>query len=1087
MGFFELTTRFRLIDIEGVLLDSAGDALLIREPEDIGETKITLKRNPETHGVYLEYSDAETPFIFDRVKTGTGESYSGYDLIKAIFESKGIDGQCQFQIQEYDGSWSTIFLADLDFGQLTEIDYAYEILARRVLLGDKFRVRKDIPIDFSSSTSIDGDLITGISHYTMFLHSKALQKVQRANSTDFTTTSIDSSSTFYVQWDFRNSTGVSSFLDTLNNEFGQGVFSDIYTSVAGITANFIFTETDGELVVKIDADYDIIVSGFNGETLTLEGVYADVNGTEIELLLIEEDFIIASGVNDTHNVAYSVDARFNIPTGASVKIYENWTIPTPAGIHSIQFNNNTNNLATISLNLFEDNSTCSVYLLKDALSHAVESIVGDTGIFESSFLDDYGTNIFSSNGYLIRGFSTSDRPMRFSFEDLFSKQASPIYGLGYSLMNDSGTTKCYVERYSFFYADLEVLSISNIVNGTYSATIDNEVIFNKITTGYSEIPSSTDENKTSNLDEYNTINTHITPIQRVKGSVDYISSSISSGYKIENQRREQFKNVPSNTVSDDDKLFIIHGITSDTYTVKRYTGEPYNIIFDSSNNLIKLYGTYFDIGAESITLAGSGMTNAGSFTVSSTVRDGGYLVLTVGSVSTDENFSGDYTLTLAASSLRAARDDEFDTVSGVIDPKGIYNGGINPKYMLFNNSPLFNSGFNYKSSTELVKTQDFKLNGDAQFKFKSGQGSYILDPQKTTVQMDGNLQLSSINRNDKLFGGRIFTFQAAITYDQLNTIKDALTDYNDSKRHGYISFIDPNGNTKKGFPISVTYSPLGGLCEFVLREKYEVTTQYGLVTSQGYILMLSNGDLLRLHSPLDFDEFSFAVTGGYSTQYLACLGGGSSTTLYNHVNYFGLGSRVYSTLEDRSSVPANGWYTYSGTQYHIVDGLVIDSYGCVTQYSHSLVDDSFLDASEACGSLASTTTFYSEDSTLIVGSVLYTTSYNPTTTASAGWYKYPSEGQAIELDSSGEIITITSCGSEYSYSLKTDATKADACSAMSFSTYYSEDATLIVGSILYTVSGNPASTVSDAWYSFMSLNAYRTVSGEIVEIQSCAE
>ena len=83
-NLYEFANRFRLIDVNGVFLENAGDYILIREPDKFKDTTIKLERDEKTHGVNYEYSDAETPFGFDRVKY-PNEEYSGYDLVKSIF------------------------------------------------------------------------------------------------------------------------------------------------------------------------------------------------------------------------------------------------------------------------------------------------------------------------------------------------------------------------------------------------------------------------------------------------------------------------------------------------------------------------------------------------------------------------------------------------------------------------------------------------------------------------------------------------------------------------------------------------------------------------------------------------------------------------------------------------------------------------------------------------------------------------------------------------------------------------------------------------------------------------------------------
>lgn len=843
MGFLELPNRFRLIDVEGVLI-SAGSALEIREPQDFQEIEITLRRDEETHGVFFEFTEEETPFGFVRNKI-EGETYSAYDLIKAIRDEKGADGQCLFQIQSYESaSWVTNYEGELDFSMCDRQDYVIYVHTRRVLLGDKFRSRKDIPVSFSATESLDGDSITGLSHVSMFLHSKVLNQVQRTNIKNLETEGdLDSTEDYFIQLFYQNEIGVTNFLETLQEEYGNDIVTGVFKSVDSMTANYVFIQKKGVLKFDISADYNIITEALDGETITLNGLFAEVDGVELEIGSVSDSFSVVNPI-ESFNVTYTVDATINIPIGASVKIYEKWNFPDTGSASSINLTTNNDYLAELTFQDIADNSDANVYLAKSTVNHIIEMITGETNVVVSDFLDNNGTTIYLSSGYLIRNFSVSDRTLKFSLNDVYSEFLNPVFGLGMSLLNDSGFTKCAIERFSYFYQDAEIIEITNIVDGSFKESYDNDVHFNKIDTGYSIFPSSTDENKFNNIDEFNTKHVHLTPLERVKGTYSKTCTSISSGYKIENQRREQFKKKSTSTVSNDDNLFVLMGVESDTYTVVSIDGDPTNVIFDSVANTISLYGSYFDIEVENITISGAGMLNSGTYSISSVSVDGAYTVLST-PVSSDESFNGDYTITISTDRLRAARDDEFDTVSNVIDRKTIYNGGINPKYMLLNHSPVYLSGLVKKSATNLIKTQDAKLNEGANFEFKSGQGSYVLGSGQQVV-MDGNLQLSEINSNTSLFSGLKYTFDARISFSQFNTIKDSLTDINDANLHGYISFSDPDGNSIQAFPTSITYNIVEGMASFELRGKFVQTEFEYLLLESGDFLLLETGDKLIL-------------------------------------------------------------------------------------------------------------------------------------------------------------------------------------------------------------------------------------------------
>ena len=56
-----------LIDVEGVLLAPMGE-LIIFAPSNLNEIDISLERGAKSHGFSYEFSDAETPFGFDKNK-----------------------------------------------------------------------------------------------------------------------------------------------------------------------------------------------------------------------------------------------------------------------------------------------------------------------------------------------------------------------------------------------------------------------------------------------------------------------------------------------------------------------------------------------------------------------------------------------------------------------------------------------------------------------------------------------------------------------------------------------------------------------------------------------------------------------------------------------------------------------------------------------------------------------------------------------------------------------------------------------------------------------------------------------------------
>lgn len=821
-NLFEKKLRFRLVDVEGVLL-SVGGSLLINEPEGTEESKISLKRS-KSKGVSSEFNNSDSPFRFDRT-TYEGESFSGYDLIKAIKEAKGVDGKCQYKIDDFStGSWVNLYTGNLDFYKLNEIDYSFQVLSRRVTLNDTFRTRKDVPVSFERSTALDGSAITGLTSQTMHLHSKATQETQKATS--FRAESeedLTSGTDWFLRLGYDQKGGLSDFSNRLLDEYGNEV-ETVFTTTPpeSLDAHYLFRRTQGELVLDYTADYNLILEGLDGETVTHVGTYINIAGEEYEIYS-GSTYNVTLAL-ESLNISFSASGRFNLPEGSEVKIYDKWALPSLAPPASQYANNvtvNSGHVFELTFVRYEENTDAQVYNVKEALNHVAEVITGQSDLIVSDFLDNEGADIYITSGHLLRAFDKLSFPPYASFEDIFDKFLAPVFGLGYALVDDAGSPKIRVERYEYFYADRQILYLDSVFYDTYEEKFDNEIVFNKVRIGYSKIPSSTDENKANNIDEINTEHTLLTPIERVDRSETFISDVIASGYKIESQRREQFEINPKETVSNDEDLFVIMGINSDTYEVKRIAGEPDNVEFIASTNQIKILGTFYDFeNPETFNITGSGMSNAGNYTISAISRDGGYTLLTVTSVSSDETFQGDITITLSASRLRAARDDEFEEVNNVIDRKTSYNLGLNPKYMLFNQSPLINSGCNFRGGSDLVITTCVRLNDLAQTQFKAGQGLYTLDPDKLLVGMGDDFQLNNLNGFERLMTGLVMRFEAKISSEEIIELRNAFQNDSDPNLNGYVRFRKPNGTDAKGFCKLISYDPLREAAEMELYEMH---------------------------------------------------------------------------------------------------------------------------------------------------------------------------------------------------------------------------------------------------------------------------
>ena len=718
---YEFQNQYRLVDVDGVILDNPDDYIIIREPNGFSESQITLKRDKDNHGFDFEYTDAEVSYGFTRAMNVSGETFNPYNLISLMYSSVGVDAQCVFQFLNYNSitlMYDVQFEANLDFSTYTAKDYSVDLLARRVNFGDLFRTRIEVPVNLNSTESIDGDVITAATSEDLFLHSK--MKRQSCFSSNDTiidlernfSTPLYTEKRLYLDSDGIEFTdGSRSFIDLVENSLGSSLIAFLADRPAPISTvvlwngwNALNLETK-TYNVYVESTYTVNVENNGDEDLILwVGFVKKFYDQE------QDDAVWLSGRNE-----------YTIPIGGSLNVTEtvngeltiNNTDTTGSDIwfatSRVRYSGDvtmtmTNVSYSLTRDVVADNSTAEVYNAKEAINQVLHSITGVDDAYQSDFFENNAPNMYLTNGYKIRKFE--NRNVILSFDDIFKKWAQPVFGLGRAITG-TDSLKILIERYEFFYQSVEIDYIDTLQDGTFEAVIDKDIIFNEIKIGYKDFPKSTDENKNQNLDEYNATQSLVTPIRTIKKKKEYISDTIGSGYLIENQRIEQFKKVPKDTVSNDDKLFSFVTVNNDTYTLDSSfgTGE-FNVISDPATNTISLLGSYFDIRAgDVIDLSAPSFSNPleGVYTVVSVELNNNRFDMVCTSVLSATSSEGKWVITLPESRLRAARNEEFITLEDVISPETVYNVGLNPKYMLLNQSTIINSGFNPKPENGCYK------------------------------------------------------------------------------------------------------------------------------------------------------------------------------------------------------------------------------------------------------------------------------------------------------------------------------------------------------------------------------------------------
>lgn len=843
-SFVSFLDEFRLVDVDGVVLDNPNDYIEVYEPEGYDVCEISLSRS-EDHGFDFEFSDPETPLTFDRVKH-ENSTISPYDLIKALYESNGVDAKCFFEHRLIGQTPELQYRGRLSFSIRLE-NYKYVINSRRVNLDDLFRTRQEVQVNFSDDENVDGNAITAPSTEETFLHSK-IRKYEtqfdyRGGAPSFPSgvdaliaETYEDINTFYCNFGMTDTTSV---------ENSQGAIEIIKNGIQSFTSTFPTIGSEPYPFFQLNDGGKLTIHRvqFNAEIRHLNNGGGDVSfalyyqvgkyGAETMIAGTETNLTGVSGY--VESVIYDEsDIEINIPIPS-----KGYTSDFYLYMKIVESNATTDLKKITAPDPFDDypltldatfyavgkGSLADTYEVKETLNHVLESITGQNNLVVSSFLDDDIEIMRVCNGAAIRGL---DNPLVVSFKRLFHEWLKQMYGLGLAVEETATDTfKIVIEKYTYFYQDKFIMHFDNIEDGSFEIAIDESLIFNEIVTGFENYPDANDENKGNNIDEYNTRHLMTTPIQQVKKKASYISRVIGSGYKIENQRLEQFKDNPSETVTDDDNIFCIKCVNNDTYRVDGDNVEPiYAIIADGVNNTLSILGTYFDIregDTLEVDLIGGSSGLEGTYSVERVSIVGDRFLISVDDVPVSSSSSPNYNLTVQTDRLRAERNELIDNIENVISPETIYNIGLNPRTFLFNQARIINSGLNYKTGSDKIKIQEVNLNGNLAFDFNGGEGHYVDGYFDPNVQMKDDLTLDEIVGFNRLFTGNIIRWSTRTFYSTILYLKQAMMNQStEDINYGYVTINDDDGVLRKVFLSSIKYKVFDGeIARFEGREKYD--------------------------------------------------------------------------------------------------------------------------------------------------------------------------------------------------------------------------------------------------------------------------
>lgn len=868
-ALFTHTERFRLEDIDGTVLPYPTASILIREPKKFKDIKLILKRDTKMHGFTFEYSSAEVKLQYsfnkhtDETKVDSyGDVWSMRSFLQSIYNANGTNGKVHFYYEHLIGEdWIIQYKGRVNFNKYRYRNKKLEIPVKRMKFDDKFRSRMDTKvgmkqqIDFDNVDQLIGSLPPTESIVT---HSKTIRRrfLAEVDNSLSSQSGINFTADISHNKDTDHQTNVSCLLG-LTQETRNEI--DDYSQFGTVSQFLEIGETrepvigDSAHYINGDAIYNIKEKGYYTFThesdidwhITTELGYTRncymkvwlivVQPTGVTTFILQNTLVNSSG-DFTVNTAHTVENSINLNKGDKVYLIGLVSLPHVSDIANgfdetieYEITLNTNKL-TVNADTVVPSSSVELAKLSDLMEHNILMTTGESGVLVSGELKSGGCfhDMYVSNGKFMRGLiydsgdtDTYNNVPRYSWEDLFNNGCQTMFGLGMAIHDDvNGDSKVLIERYSHFYRSDTVNMIYQVAaTEDWEMTIAEKEIYNEVIVGYNKFLEGDEDFASNSLDEFNTYQEYLTPLETVKNKLDLRTDFIASGFVIEATRRQQYEE--DDQWKFDDDLFII---SCNLVSFVKPTSVHYVNNGVSNMIFINRYCPDFSTAASiAFYRVCSGVPATTYFTVTGFVASQAEnnTVIFVSTTVSDTDFDNctskiitfytDVGHTTLLEVKRPETDNVFASVTGVFDPTSIYNGRLNPKYLFLNNSPIIASGLFYENVNGKYLNTFTKNNGKFEARLNSGETCSSLDPNRINWRMDGDVPFVDTDYPNTLYRHERAKFTFYADYDDIDIIKKSLLNENfadDDKNRGHLFVPDDEGIWWIVFPDEIEYNPM---------------------------------------------------------------------------------------------------------------------------------------------------------------------------------------------------------------------------------------------------------------------------------------
>ena len=761
--------EFRLIDVDGIVLASPGDFIIINEPEDFDQASI-IERREENHGVDFDFFDENSALVFDKIKFD-GQSLSGFDLIEQVYTLKGSDLKINLQYRHNDETNPVIYESSLVGSSRSRLDYGVSIRSRRIEFDDKFRSRQKIEYDLNRTEDLDGNAITPVVYSDIVLTPQAVIQSGFAVKGDEYDTNTPASSARFAVLNFGSE--VESNLDSPINTYQTEVISFVSAITNPVQTNVLEITRFGFYTVQIEVEYRATTNVDTKLRLFVDVLNPFIQEIEYTQSIDTTDF--DDGVQQTVNINASTFGMW-ANAGYIIRVY------IAAEFDGITTISTRGSRITITGNTKSKFISTKYVPILDGISKVTEGITGESNPIISHFLSIQKAALLS--GKLVRGFPETNE-FKISWDSI-KQSIMAVYGLGFAVIRRPSGTRVYIDQYSEFYRDEEIASYDNIAE--FVIDTDKEYIANEIQVGYEKFSkgSNTVLINGGSLDFLGKYQ-YLTPIERDQKTLNFISKFICSGFVIEEGRQQSFGSYPDEKWTNDEDTFLI-AINDGQDTIYDQIvrlqsvdlgGGNYQGILQIENYLPHiLSATQITVPFVSGVPFDIEVVPAWPITPQDPIIPDEDRNITTIFVDTGNgsfppllsNVVFDITWTAPEA------DEAFDVFSGVTDSKATYNARFNLVNMLFNQSLLINSALEFKAATDKYRLTSFDNNAELETQFSIGENYSTLDPDREQITQSDDLEKQIVNQGNQLFIPETVQWEIRVPFKEMVFLKDAHED-----------------------------------------------------------------------------------------------------------------------------------------------------------------------------------------------------------------------------------------------------------------------------------------------------------------------